>query len=57
MVRVILAIKSIADLLTMGPYRWCDIRCDFSPVPPAIVVLGNHDEPDAISDTFSRLLS
>jgi hypothetical protein len=56
-VRVILAIKSIADLLTMGPYRWCDIRCDFSPVPAAIVVLGNHDEPDAISDTFSRLLS
>jgi hypothetical protein len=51
-VRVILAIKSIADLLTMGPYRWCDIRCDFSPVPAAIVVLGNCDEPDAISDTF-----
>jgi hypothetical protein len=36
-VRVILAIKSIADLLTMGPCRWCDIRCDFSPVPAAIV--------------------
>jgi hypothetical protein len=51
-VRVILAGKSITDLLTMGPYRWCDIRCDCSPVPAAIVVLDNRVEPDAISDTF-----
>ena len=55
--RVILAIKSIADLLTMSPYRWCDIRCDFSALPAAIVVLGNRDDRMGLATPSSQLLS